>query len=427
MSTRVTVENESSLKTTEVGAIPRDWDLVSFDDAFEFLRTASYSREQLGANGDYQYIHYGDIHTKWSFFVDMSKARTPTVDRGQAGNYSQIKEGDLILADASEDYAGVAKSVEVINLGEKKAIAGLHTFLLRDKGNNFVDGFKGYITSSPLVKPSLDRYATGLKVFGISKNNLKLVPIPKPPSEQQKAIVKALRDTDALIESLEKLIAKKRAIKQGVMQELLTGKRRLPGFTKAWTRERIGDCTQIVSGGTPRTDRNQYWNGGIKWCTPTDITGTFGKYLHDTQRSISQAGLKSCAARLLPAGTLLLCSRATIGEVRIATDQICTNQGFKSLVCSDRIDNEFLYYLLLTLKQKMIEKAIGSTFLEIGKRELAALEIPYPPIEEQRAIAMVLCELDTELELQQSRLQKLTQVKQGMMQSLLTGKIRLTV
>ena len=181
------------------------------------------------------------------------------------------------------------------------------------------------------------------------------------------------------------------------MQQLLTGKTRLPGFSGEWEMTTLGEVADIRSGATPSTQIGAYWNGPIPWCTPTDITATPGKYLLATERSVTAAGLASCAASLLPVGALLLCSRATIGEIKIATSPVCTNQGFKSLVCKHNVFNEFLYYLLLILKPQMIERAIGSTFLEIGKRDVASIELFVPTYTEQRAIAAVLSDMDAEI------------------------------
>ena len=246
-----------------------------------------------------------------------------------------------------------------------------------------------------------------------------------PPFPEQRAIAEALSDGDQLLGSLEKLIAKKRAIKQAAMQQLLTGKTRLPGFVEEWETTTLGETADIKNGATPNTQIASYWNGPIAWCTPTDITSATGKYLFATERSITTEGLTSCAASLLPVGALLLCSRATIGEVKIATSPVCTNQGFKSLVCKDDVSNEFLYYLILTLKPQMIERAIGSTFLEIGKRDLASVAVSLPPPDEQHAIATVLSDVDTEIAALERRRDKTRAIKQGMMQALLTGRIRL--
>ena len=254
---------------------------------------------------------------------------------------------------------------------------------------------------------------------------LKNLRVALPPPREQRAIAEALGDVDALLGALEKLIAKKRDLKQAAMQQLLTGKKRLPGFSGEWELKRLGDVVEIFSGGTPRTNMPAYWDGGIKWCTPTDITGTAGKYLTETERTISQAGLQSCSAQLLPVGTLLLCSRATIGELRIAACDVCTNQGFKSLVTGKTVNNEFLYYLLLTMKPQMVERAIGSTFLEISKRDTSAIEVSFPSIPEQVAIATVLSDMDVEIAALEQRLAKTRALKQGMMQELLTGRTRL--
>jgi type I restriction enzyme S subunit len=182
---------------------------------------------------------------------------------------------------------------------------------------------------------------------------------------------------------------------------------------------------EIVSGGTPRTGDASYWNGGIKWCTPTDITRYSGKYLTETERTISRAGLNNSGATMLPIGALLLCSRATIGEVKIAGVPICTNQGFKSLICLPEFDNEFMYYKLLTMKAQMVERAFGSTFLEISTRNVASLEFHAPPLPEQRAIAEALSDMDAALAALEARREKTRALKQAMMQDLLTGRVRL--
>jgi type I restriction enzyme S subunit len=271
----------------------------------------------------------------------------------------------------------------------------------------------------------LERFDAATSVPTLNRNNLVGHPIQLPSPSEQRVIAKALSDADALLGGLDRLIAKKRDLKHAAMQQLLTGQTRLPGFHGGWAVKRLGALAEIVSGGTPKTTEPAYWNGGIKWCTPTDITGCMGKYLTDTDRTISRLGLQSSGARLLPAGALLLCSRATIGAVKLAGGEICTNQGFKSLVCTPSVSNDFLYYKLLTMKQKMMERAFGSTFLEISKGNVAALEVNTPPPPEQTAIAVVLSDMDAELAALEQRREKTRDLKQAMMQELLTGHTRL--
>jgi type I restriction enzyme, S subunit len=265
----------------------------------------------------------------------------------------------------------------------------------------------------------------GSTFLEISKKNISEIVFAIPPFAEQQAIATALSDVDELIRSLDGLIQKKEAIKKGTMQQLLSGKKRLPGFDGEWEVKALGEVCQIISGGTPSTRNSKYWDGEIKWCTPTDITKTKYKYLESTARKISSEGLKNSSATLLPEGTLLLCSRATVGEVKIATNEISTNQGFKSLICSDSVDNEYLFYLINLNKQKFIDKAFGSTFLEISKKNTADIEFEFPSVEEQKAIAEILSDMDEELQALRRKREKMVRVKEGMMQQLLTGRIRI--
>ena len=196
-------------------------------------------------------------------------------------------------------------------------------------------------------------------------------------------------------------------------------------FSGAWETTTIGEIADIKNGATPSTQISAYWNGSIPWCMPTDITAKPGKYLLATERSVTETGLTSCAATLLPVGALLLCSRATVGEIKISAFPVCTNQGFKSLICRDNVSNEFLYYLLLTLKTQLIDRATGSTFLEIGKRDVASIELSVPSYAEQRAIAEALSDVDSLLQSLEALIAKKRAIKQAAMQQLLTGKTRL--
>ena len=283
-----------------------------------------------------------------------------------------------------------------------------------------------YFMASKNIQEQISSVIVGGAIPTLSQEQVYAFDIVYPPdAKEQAAIAEALSDIDSLISTLQKLIEKKKAIKQGTMQELLTGKKRLPGFSGEWSKQQLGDICNIINGGTPSTSVAEFWNGKILWCTPTDITSCSTKYIYTTESKITESGLKASSATLLPKGALLLCSRATIGEVRIAGNAICTNQGFKSLVVHQNISNEWLYYMMHVLKSQMLEKAIGSTFLEISKKDLAELDIIVPEFTEQKAIAQVLSDMDSEIEQLEKKIAKYQQIKQGMMQELLTGRIRL--
>lgn len=271
------------------------------------------------------------------------------------------------------------------------------------------------------------RHNTGGAQQSLNRNFIAPIPVAIPNCLEQEAIAKALSDADALIESQEQLLAKKRDLKQGAIQELLTGKKRLPGFNGKWVVKRLDQLASIRSGGTPSTARPKFWGGEIPWCTPTDITALDGfKYLDDTSRKISVEGLRSSSAEIIPANSIVMTSRATIGECAINRVPVSTNQGFKNFVPFEEIDAEFLYYMLGTQKQQFIGLCGGSTFLEIGKAQLAAFEVRLPSTKsEQAAIATILSDMDAEVAALEAKLAKARQLKQGMMQELLTGRIRL--
>ena len=190
-------------------------------------------------------------------------------------------------------------------------------------------------------------------------------------------------------------------------------------------RVKLGDVANIKHGATPSSQIATYWNGTIPWCTPTDVTRTVGKYLIETERRITEQGLASCGTSLLPVGALLLCSRATIGEVKIATFPVCANQGFKALVAKEDLYHEFLYYLLALLKPQLIKRATGSTFLEISKCDIASIELDIPPYHEQRVIAEALSDVDRMLGALELLIAKKNAIMLASMQQLLTGKVRL--
>ena len=157
---------------SEFKNLPSGWKVVRFGDVFDFLKSYTNSRESLNDYDDISYIHYGEIHKKYKFYLDFQVASLPKIHQSKLEDKPEfIKNGDLVVVDASEDYIDIAKNVEIKNL-EHKAVAGLHTFLLRDKGGYFVDGFKGYILYEACVAKELKKKAAGISVLGISKSNL---------------------------------------------------------------------------------------------------------------------------------------------------------------------------------------------------------------------------------------------------------------
>jgi type I restriction enzyme M protein len=205
----------------------KEWEVRSFDELFQFLKTANNSRADLSAFGEIGYIHYGDIHTTPSAFLNCDQADLPRIAKSKVRDLPLIENGDLVMADASEDYEGIGKSFEILNVNGRKIVAGLHTFLLRGNKELLADGFKGYLQFIPAVKSEIVKLATGISVYGVSKQSIRSIRVRLPEVPEQSAIAAVLSDMDAEIAALEQRRDKVRALKQGMMQELLIWKTRL--------------------------------------------------------------------------------------------------------------------------------------------------------------------------------------------------------
>jgi type I restriction enzyme S subunit len=187
-----------------------------------------------------------------------------------------------------------------------------------------------------------------------------------------------------------------------------------------WADVTLSDFGEIVAGGTPSRAVPSFWNGEIPWATPSEITALKGRYLHETREQITLEGLEASAARVLPPGTLLVTSRATLGEVAIAAVSMTTNQGFKNIIPNERTDPLFAYYRVKTLKREMERFASGTTFLEISKADFSRIRAVRPQLAEQSRIGAVLAAADAAIAQTEAIIAKLRQVRTGLLRNLLS-------
>lgn len=193
---------------------------------------------------------------------------------------------------------------------------------------------------------------------------------------------------------------------------------------EGWSVKKLGEMGKFVSGGTPDTEKPEYWNGDIIWLTPSEITKLPTRFVSDSERKITRAGLKNSSAVLLPVGSLIICTRATVGDCCINIKEVSTNQGFKNLI-PENSNIDFLYYLISSHKTDLIRKACGSTFLEISKHDIEKLKYSVPSLSEQEKIAEILGTWDLAIEKLTALIEQKKLLKKGLMQRLLTGKQRL--
>lgn len=418
-------EIKQGYKQTDIGLIPKEWEVKSINEAFRFLSNATYSRAELNSDGDIHYIHYGDIHTRFNEFIDFNSVVLPKISEKQAKKYPLVQEGDILMADASEDYVGLCKSVEVKNIDKKKVIAGLHTILIREKASNYIDGFKGYLFLVPEVKKQLLGLATGMKVYGVSKSNLPQVLLPVPPLNEQTAIATALSDTDALISALDKKIAKKQQIKQGAMQLLLTGKKRLPGFSREWVEKKLGDVAEIKDG-THQTPR--YVGDGIPFYSVESVTNN--DFTNTKKISIHEHAILTKSYRI-EKGDVLMTRIGSIGVCKYIDWEVDASFYVSLALIKFKRDYSaqyFCHYSKLKEFQNEIEEHslqfATPKKINLGKISLIKIRIPVFQ-EEQTAIAQILTDMDNEIAQLEKERNKYVQLKAGMMQVLLTGKVRL--
>lgn len=190
-----------------------------------------------------------------------------------------------------------------------------------------------------------------------------------------------------------------------------------------WGRKEIRQLGTVVGGGTPSRDVPSFWRGTIPWVTPGEVSGNATKFLQDTNEHISASGLAGSGANLLPSGSLMVTTRATLGARAINAVPMATNQGFKSIVFKQAVDSGFYLHLFEKVRPELVRRASGTTFLEISGAEFAGIEVPSPGPDEKRVITEVLDTLDTAIHETEAIIAKLQAVKQGMLHDLLTRGI----
>ena len=215
----------------------------------------------------------------------------------------------------------------------------------------------------------------------INRNRLSAVQVPLPPLVEQRRIVEILDRADDLRRLRAETDAKANRILPSLFVRMFGDPATNP---MRWPLKRIGEVCDVVSGATPKTERPELWGGGIPWATPKDLSELDGWSLDHTARTLTEEGLASCSAAMLPEGSVLLSSRAPIGLVAVAGVPMCTNQGFKNLVCGPGLDPWYLFGWCKIRTTYLQSLGRGATFREISKRIVESIELPLPPMQRQR-------------------------------------------
>ena len=330
----------------------------------------------------------------------------------------EVKFGDILFQRSSETREEVGQATVYLDRDKTATFGG---FVIRGRPlTEFNPVFFNFMLKTAKARKDITSRSGGSTRYNIGQESLEdvLVSIAPTLSEQRK-IANFLTAVEGRIEHLIHKKALLEVYKKGVMEQLFTQVIRFKddhgNDFPDWEEKKLGEVGSIVGGGTPDSTNEIYWNGDVQWFTPTEIRS---KYASSSKRTISQLGLKKCSASMLPVGTLLLTSRATIAEVSISTKPCTTNQGFQSITVNPDVSNEFVYYWVIQFKKEFLRKAQGSTFLEIGGKEIRKMPISIPRFPEQTKITDFLSAIDRKIESVTTQITEAQTFKRGLLQQM---------
>lgn len=312
------------------------------------------------------------------------------------------------------------------HLGFRGVMSPLYT-IFKLKNRKADDRYLEYY----FLSPSWHKFAKSVANYGARHDRMAIkdddffaMPIPLPPLSEQKRIAEILIEQDKLIALKERLIAAKKKQKKWLMQNILTGKIRLEGFSDEWEKLRLGDVCKTFSGGTPLKDKGDYYNGKIKWIRSGELNS---KRIYETAQTLTIDGFSNSSAKFVKPGTLLLALYgATAGVCAITMVEACINQAVLAIIPQKKLENNFLLYLLTYLMYTAVKKYTQGGQPNFSAEIIKSLKLIVPSIPEQIAIAERLSAADQEIELLTKELEAQKQIKKYLMQQLLTGKIRVT-
>ncbi len=409
----------TAIKHTDIGSIPGDWEMMTLGTLFSFTNGLNADKSAYGKGTPF--INVLEPITYSHIYGPEIPGRVQI--SGESAMAFLVKTNDIVLNRTSETDSELG--LAAVYLGDRQVVFGGFVIRGRPISDALDSNYSGYALRAKMIRTQIVSMGQGAVRANIGQQNLKRVLVTVPPKHEQKAIAKALGDIDALIAALDRLISKKHGIKQATMQQLLTGRIRLPGFSGKWETKQVASFTNCVAGGTPSTLVRSYWDGSIKWMSSGDL---HLKRVKDVPGRITQAGLDNSAATILPKQCVLIGLAGqgkTRGTVAINLTELSTNQSIGAILPNGTFVPDYLFHNLDRRYTELRELSSGGGRGGLNLKLLGSLEIPLPSIHEQAAIASVLSDMDAQISALEARRNKTRALKQGMMQELLTGKTRL--
>ena len=411
-------------KQTEIGEIPEDWEVVKLGEIAEIDSENLPSDTPPNYEFDYislEMVDNGTLLGTQSICFRSAPSRARRV----------LRENDVLLSTVRPNL----KSHYLVEHEANNLICSTGFSVIRARHGISNPGYLFQHLFADILNNQIELLVSGSNYPAINSKDVKNLAIPLPPILEQAAIATILSDTDRLLAALRALIGKKRAVKTAAMQQLLSGRLRLPGFAATdrlknselgeipedWEIDAIGNRCETYSGGTPTTSIKGYYGGEIKWIVSSDLNQGF---ISNVSGRITELGFQNSASRMIKGNTLLLALYgATSGTVAISKITAAINQAILAIV-PERDSSLFLYYWFNFNKHQIIESYVQGGQPNLSGAIIRNLKVVFPPFPEQTAIAQTLSDMDSEIAALEARAAKLAQIKQGLMQNLLTGKIR---
>lgn len=388
-------------KATPLGIIPQEWEVRRLGDIVSITSGESPSLYHLKTEGKYPYVKVEDLNNCEKYQIISREYSDDNNIIVKAGSIIFPKRGASIL---NNKVRIAAKNIQM----DSNMMAITPNTAIIDSEFLFVR----------ILYEKLYRIADTSSIPQINNKHIIPYKIPVPPLAEQKKIAEILGVWDKAIEKQSQLIEQLTLRKRGLMQQLLTAKRRLPGFSDPWKKVRLGDIAQCFSGGTPKAGRNEYYDGNIPFIRSGEI------HQKDTELFLSKLGMAESSAKMVQKGDLLMALYgANSGDVSISQIDGAINQAILCIRPRNVLVS-FLCPFLNLNKDMYIAKYLQGGQGNLSGEIVLNYKIPVPPLAEQTAIAQVLTAADREIELAQQKLELLRQQKRGLMQQLLTGKKR---
>jgi len=412
------MEVRPGYKQTEVGIIPEEWEVKVLGEIGEALIGLTYKPTDVRQHGTLV-LRSSNIQNDTLAFEDNVFVDTVIPER------IRVRTDDVLICVRNGSRGLIGKSALLDERTEGMTFGAFMAVYRSQIGK-----LASYLFQSAILKRQINEHL-GATINQITNKSLNSFRIPVPPTEpEQRAIATAFSDVDGLLGGLDRLIAKKRDLKQAAMQQLLTGQTRLPGFHGEWEVKRLGDViTHCFSGATPRRSRPDFYKGNVRWITSGELNYNV---INDTMEKISIEAVAETNLTIHPVGTFLMAitgleAEGTRGACAIVGAPSTTNQSCMAVFPTDDLAGEYLFhYYVFRGKFLALQYCQGTKQQSYTASLVKQLPIALPPtLPEQTAIAEVLTEMDGELAVLTHRREKTRALKQAMMQELLTGKTRL--